>query len=171
MTEATATSSGTAYSRLDLGPERTATCKIAWVSHHGGSLQGKAGWNPGNVALGGLQRFGRLVDNVLKADREGLFSDTSPAAPPADSDHSDNSGSEDIVTKKRQRLHVNGRGMSRIVQAANSATSISHKMRILAIKSAIHVLLSKAHVTSAFGYHLVANQFSKCCWAVSTLFS
>ena len=80
------------------------------------------------MALGGLQRFGRLVDNVLKADKEGLFSDTSPAAPPADSDPSDDSGSEDIVTKKRQRLHVNGRGTSCIAPAANPAHSISHRV-------------------------------------------
>ena len=91
------------------------------------------------MALGGLQRFGRLVDNVLKADREGLFSDASPAAPPADSDHSEDSGSEDIVTKKRQRLHVNGRGKSRIAQAATFADSIDPKSHFFAIESAKHV--------------------------------
>lgn len=54
-------------------------------------------WDPQQTAIGGLQRFGRLVDNVLKADREGLVS-----APAGGGDSGTSSGTNSGNASKQQ---------------------------------------------------------------------
>ena len=61
-------------------------------------------WGNSQMALSGLQRFGRLVDDVLRADREGQVSGT-----PMESGTSSGTNSGDDTShgsQKRRRLQL-----------------------------------------------------------------